>query len=78
MEIFPNPFMDQTTIQFSENFVNGKLILFNAQGQLIREINSISGNQITLNRDGLAPGLYFIRLENGTNSFNVKITIANN
>jgi len=36
--------------------------IYNAMGQEVREMNNISGQSITLQRDNLPGGLYFIRL----------------
>ena len=60
--IFPNPFTTSTTIQTSINLKSATLNIYNALGQEIKTINNISGKEITLQRDNLPEGIYFIRL----------------
>lgn len=60
--IYPNPFNDFTTIQSNFILHNAELALFNVFGQKVKTINRISGNEIKIDRDNLASGIYFIRL----------------
>ncbi|MBK9285671.1 MAG: M20/M25/M40 family metallo-hydrolase [Sphingobacteriaceae bacterium] len=60
--IYPNPFSSETTLQTEIPFKNANLTLNNCFGQTIKEINNISGNTVTISRDNLPSGLYFIRL----------------
>lgn len=62
MEIFPNPFSSSTTIKLNKTIKNIELELYNLLGQKIKTITNISGQTITLNRENLPNGLYFIRL----------------
>jgi len=60
--IFPNPFSDQTTLQ-TDNFLHSAtLTVDNVFGQTVKEIKNISGQTITLHRDNLPSGVYFVRL----------------
>ncbi len=60
--IFPNPFISSTTIQTTENLNNATLTIFNSYGQMVKQVNNISGQTISLLRDNLPSGLYFIHL----------------
>ena len=60
--IFPNPFSIQTVLQADKFFKNASLTVYNSFGQKVKEIKNISGQVITLFRDNLPSGLYFIRL----------------
>ncbi|MBK8600787.1 MAG: T9SS type A sorting domain-containing protein [Flavobacterium sp.] len=62
ISVSPNPFVSELSIESAIAFDNVSLKLYNAVGQLVREINNISGQRITLNRENLNSGLYFIQL----------------
>jgi hypothetical protein len=61
--VYPNPAHQSATLQFSnpknENFT---LTLYNTYGQLVREINNITGDKVTIERQDLTNGMYFFRL----------------
>lgn len=63
--VFLNPSMTQATFSFPnpENTHHG-LTIFNANGQIVREINNITGEEITVNLSGWIKGLYFFNLYN--------------
>ena len=58
----PNPFSSTTTLQADNPFHNATLTLYNLYGQQIKQIKNISGQVITLFRDNLPSGLYFLHL----------------
>lgn len=60
--VFPNPFISTTTIQTIGNLKNATLTIYNSNGQMIKQVNNISGQTVSLSRDHLTSGLYFIRL----------------
>lgn len=60
--IYPNPFSYQTTLQMNKIFKNVTLTLYNTQGRQVKQINNISGQTISLQRDNLSSGLYFLQL----------------
>ena len=59
---FPNPFSTATTLQISDNLKNATLTICNTYGQTVKQINNISGQTVTLYRDNLPSGLYFMHL----------------
>jgi hypothetical protein len=61
-KIFPNPFSDETTIYADHILSNATLTIYNTQGQVVKQIENITGRTITLNRDNLSSGFYFIHL----------------
>ena len=63
--ILQNPFSTQTVLRATNSLHNATLILYNSFGQVVKQINNISGQTITIDRDDLASGLYFIRLTEG-------------
>ena len=60
--IFPNPFRDNTTINFAPNG-NDKytLEIYNSIGTLVRKETDISGDTFTLNSGGLDKGMYLLK-----------------
>lgn len=60
--IFPNPFKTSTTIQTNSNLKNATLNMYNSYGQIVKQVNNLSGQTICLSRGTLSSGLYFIKL----------------
>lgn len=60
--IFPNPFETTTTIQTYCNLKNATLNMYNSYGQIVKQVNNLSGHTISFSRDALSSGLYFIKL----------------
>ena len=79
ISIFPNPFFMQTTIEADNLLKNATLTMDNCFGQTVKEIKNISGQTVTLFRDNLQSGLYFLRLtENNKIIATKKIVITDN
>jgi|ERR1035437_6446744 PKD repeat protein len=62
ISIYPNPFSSSTTLQSDIFFKDATLTIYNSYGQTVKQIKNISGQAVTLTRDNLPSGLYFIRL----------------
>ncbi|MCB0380592.1 MAG: T9SS type A sorting domain-containing protein [Flavobacteriales bacterium] len=60
--VFPNPLSIQTTLRSDNSLHNATLTVYNLSGQQIKQIKNINGQTISLQRDNLPSGLYFIRL----------------
>lgn len=60
--VYPNPFSQQTTLKAFNLLKSASLTICNSQGQLVKEINNITGQTITIMRDNLPSGLYFVKL----------------
>jgi Secretion system C-terminal sorting domain len=58
----PNPFTTELIIQSEIAFSDSTFKMYNAVGQLVREMNNQSGKSIVLNRENLNSGLYFFQL----------------
>ena len=78
--IFPNPFSTNTTLNFERNVKSGTLIIFNTQGQLVKQIPAISGETFNLERENtFDSGVYIIQLmEENTITFKKKLLISDN
>ncbi len=70
--IFPNPFSLTTTLKINGNFTNAILTMYDAYGQQVKQIKNISGQTITLHRDNLPSGLYFLRLTENNKTFAIE------
>jgi hypothetical protein len=64
ISIYPNPATDFAEILFNENNYGSEFNLYDIHGKLISS-QTITGTKITLNRNNLPNGIYFIRITNG-------------
>jgi len=69
LRIFPNPFSSTTTLQTYKIFKNATLTVYNSFGQQVKQIKNIFGQTITLHRDDMPSGLYFLRLMQDNKTF---------
>ena len=58
----PNPITQTATLSLSTGIQGGTLLIYNAQGQMVGSKENLYGRTITLDRDGLACGIYLLRL----------------
>jgi hypothetical protein len=65
VEIFPNPFNEQTTLRLDKPLKNAVLEIYNAYGQKVKQIGNLTGQAIIFHRENLISGLYFFRLTDG-------------
>ena len=65
LTFFPNPFSDYSILQSEIPLNNSTLTILNSFGQVIKQQHNISSQSITLHRDNLPSGLYFIHLTQG-------------
>ena len=76
LQIFPNPFCTQTTLQTNLPLRNATLTVDNCFGQTVAQIKNISGQTVIFSRDNLASGLYFVRLTENNKIFTDKLIIT--
>lgn len=62
LTLSPNPFSTQTTLRTDRFFKNASLTVYNSFGQTVKCIDNLTGQTITLTRDNLPSGQYFVRL----------------
>lgn len=58
--VSPNPFSSQTTFRTNRLFENATLTVYNSFGQTVKQINNIEGPAVTLLRERLPEGMYFV------------------
>jgi Secretion system C-terminal sorting domain len=61
--LFPNPFVNNVTLNWDVNVKNGELNLFNALGEMVLTENNINGISFQLKRNKIPNGLYFIQVK---------------
>jgi uncharacterized delta-60 repeat protein len=62
IKIYPNPFSKETILHANDFFENATLSIYNSFGQLVKYIKSINGQSITISRENLPKGLYFVNI----------------
>ncbi len=66
---FPNPCTSEFTLKLNASAQNAKLQIINSIGQVVH-LESVSGRQqVTINTESLAPGVYIIKAFDQDNSF---------
>ncbi|MCK5846347.1 MAG: T9SS type A sorting domain-containing protein [Bacteroidales bacterium] len=76
MEIFPNPSNGAFVVKLNKSIPdNAKLEIINLDGKLIFKINNVSKNEIEIDLSDKPKGTYFIKLFNGNQVIQKKITI---
>jgi hypothetical protein len=66
IKVYPVPARDEVTVQHKQLGTNARLIVTSADGQVVRSITPREGASHTpVNINGLAPGVYMLRLDNG-------------
>ena len=58
--IFPNPFSQQMTVESMEELKGSDIIIYNSIGIIVKEIHNASGHSITVQRDNLSSGIYYL------------------
>jgi len=64
INVYPNPFTEQTTISFeNQNHSSYNLLITTITGELVRIIKNIENNNVIINRENLSSGIYIIELQ---------------
>jgi hypothetical protein len=63
ISLYPNPFHTDATLIVNASFVHSELTIFNLLGKQVK-IQEINSSTLTINRDGLADGIYFFKAVN--------------
>ena len=77
--VYPNPFSLTSTLETNLNMRDATLIIYNSLGLQVNILKNISGQKITLKRDNLSCGFYFLQLiQDNMILTTEKIVITNN
>ena len=61
--VYPNPFTNQTTVSFyNPTQSKADIKIIDSRGRVVREYNNILSNKITIKKEELSEGLYYILL----------------
>lgn len=73
MEIYPNPFNDELTIENVTGKGDVKIVVYSASGQVVKEVNVEEEGKITLDMSGLETGTYIVRMtsDSGVSTRNI-------
>jgi len=73
----PNPFTTELTIASEITLENATLKMYNTVGQLVKQLDQLNGHKITVARENLKSGMYFIQLEQkGKQVYTSKIVVT--
>ena len=76
LSIFPNPFTEHTSIEFSSDISSKYLLeLFDISGKLVFHKEPKTNSKFILNKGKLNAGLYILKLSDGANTFHQKLVI---
>ncbi|MEM7367814.1 MAG: PKD domain-containing protein [Bacteroidota bacterium] len=76
VQIIPNPFSLQTTIQFANpNKEPFTLTVLNLQGQIVWELRNLSSEETVFHRDDLSQGIYLFHLSGNEKYYSGKLLI---
>ena len=79
LQVFPNPADAQVTVVTgSEKYENGRILIFNSQGSIVKNVQTNGETTIRINVSDLTSGLYFLKLESGIKSATTRIVIKRN
>jgi len=74
--IYPNPTISKFTIETEKPLSNANLILTNNSGNIVLQLNHISGQRISIDRGNFTSGIYYLRLYDGSNEYSGKVIIS--
>jgi len=79
LQVFPNPANEQiTVVTGSEKYENGRILIFNSQGSIVKNVQTNGETSVRINVSDLTSGLYFLKLESGSKSATTRIVIKRN
>lgn len=70
--LVPNPFVSNTTLYFDSEIENGQLDIYNSNGQKVRSLSNINGNQYQLERGNLPAGIYLMHVSQNSKVITTK------
>jgi hypothetical protein len=73
--IYPNPVTESLSIQLSNGIAINQIAVMDAQGKVAMLVQDIQASNYILHRNGLAPGIYFIKINTTQGNFTHKIIV---
>ncbi len=62
LKVYPNPFSTTATIEWQSNGIIQRIDLVDMLGQTVRTIEHPQGTSVTLTRENLPSGIYFLKM----------------
>ena len=75
IRIYPNPSHGSFVIETAKSIQHGRLRIFAADGNLVNETKLTSGNQWSINKTGLAAGIYILQLISDDQVSKIKLIV---
>lgn len=75
LQIFPNPFSNETTIRTSKTFSNAAVTITNCFGETVKILQNVSGSTLTLSRGDLPGGVYVVSVTNAGERYTQKLVV---
>ncbi len=69
VQVFPNPMYDEATVVLTDGMTDVRFSLFNAMGQEVKRMESISNNTFTFQKGNLPKGIYFFQVEDESGKY---------
>ena len=60
ISIYPNPFSSSTTLHFDNLLDDANISVYNYNGQMVKQLENVSGQTAVLLRDDLTSGVYYV------------------
>jgi hypothetical protein len=79
VKLFPNPFSSFTLITFEDKGFAHDIEIYNSSGVLVKTMQNMGGGNIKVEREDIAPGVYFIKVSDSKNKSSIatkKIVVA--
>ncbi|MGX7668930.1 T9SS type A sorting domain-containing protein, partial [Flavobacterium pedocola] len=73
ISLYPNPTMGNFTIRLPYSFDKAEVIITDLLGKTIKQINFAQQEELHLSLDGVANGVYFVRIDSETKSKTFKV-----
>jgi hypothetical protein len=72
ISIVPNPFSELTEVVLTAPLKDAEMAIYNMMGQMVKREAGINGQRVTLSREGLAAGVYLLRVSDGSGALSVR------
>lgn len=76
VSIYPNPFSAETKVYSEKHFNDLTIKIFDLRGQMVKQVEHQNGTEISLQRDDLLDGIYFIQLIEGNRIIGMRKVIV--
>lgn len=72
INIYPNPARDILNIEVADNELPDGYVIYNSLGQIMADVKVTDSNNLTVNTSAYSNGMYFIKIDKGTQSKTIK------